>query len=50
MDCSHTQSLLDTYLDGELDPVRSLEIEEHLHGCAACAQNYGDRQDDSPEP
>ena len=44
MDCSHAQSLLDTYLDQELDPVRNLEIEEHLHGCAACAQNYGDRQ------
>ena len=44
MDCSHAQSLLDTYLDQELDPVRNLEIEEHLQGCAACAQNYGDRQ------
>lgn len=44
MDCSHAQSLLDTYLDQELDPVRNLEIEEHLHGCATCAQNYGDRQ------
>lgn len=44
MDCSHAQSLLDIYLDQELDPVRSLEIEEHLHGCAACAQDYGDRQ------
>jgi anti-sigma factor RsiW len=44
MDCSHAQSLLDTYLDQELDPVRNLEIEEHLHGCAGCTQNYGDRQ------
>ena len=44
MDCSHAQSLLDIYLDQELDPVRNLEIEEHLQGCAACAQNYGDRQ------
>jgi anti-sigma factor RsiW len=44
MDCSHAQSLLDIYLDQELDPVRNLEIEEHLHGCAACAQDYGDRQ------
>ena len=35
MDCSHAQSLLDTYLDQELDPVRNLEIEEHLQGCAA---------------
>lgn len=44
MDCSHAQSLLDIYLDQELDPVRNVEIEEHLHGCAACAQDYGDRQ------
>ena len=44
MDCSHAQSLLDIYLDPELDPVRNLEIEEHLQGCAACAQNYGDLQ------
>jgi anti-sigma factor RsiW len=28
MDCTHAQTLLDTYLDGELDPVRSLELEE----------------------
>jgi anti-sigma factor RsiW len=44
MDCSHAQSLLDIYLDQELDPVRNVEIEEHLHGCAACAQDHGDRQ------
>jgi anti-sigma factor RsiW len=44
MDCTHTQSLLDTYLDDELDPVRSLEIDEHLRGCARCAQSYSDGQ------
>ena len=44
MECSHAQSLLDIYLDQELDPVRNLEIEEHLHGCRECAQSYGDRQ------
>ncbi|HEX5605394.1 MAG TPA: anti-sigma factor [Candidatus Binatia bacterium] len=44
MECSHAQSLLEIYLDQELDPVRHLEIEEHLHGCAGCAQSYGDRQ------
>jgi len=26
------------YLDGELDLVRSLEIEEHLKTCPDCAQ------------
>jgi anti-sigma factor RsiW len=44
MDCTHAQSLLDTYLDGELDPVRSLEIDQHLQGCARCSQSYSDRQ------
>src|SRR3954466_13662389 len=44
MDCTHAQSLLDTYLDDELDPVRSLEIDEHLRGCARCAQSYSDGQ------
>jgi anti-sigma factor RsiW len=44
MDCSHAQSLLDTYLDNELDPVRNLEIDEHLHGCARCSQSYSERQ------
>jgi anti-sigma factor RsiW len=31
------QELLDAYLDGELDLVRSLEVEHHLAGCSACA-------------
>jgi anti-sigma factor RsiW len=44
MDCTHAQSLLDTYLDNELDPVRNLEIDEHLHGCAHCSQSYSERQ------
>ncbi|MGE5220740.1 MAG: anti-sigma factor family protein, partial [Chloroflexota bacterium] len=42
--CTNAQTLLDTYLDGELDPVRNLEIEEHLHGCARCSQSSSDRQ------
>jgi anti-sigma factor (TIGR02949 family) len=44
MDCTNAQTLLDTYLDGELDPVRNLEIEEHLHRCPHCSQSYDDRQ------
>ena len=43
MDCAHAQTLLDIHLDRELDPVRSLEMEEHLHGCARCAQSYSER-------
>ncbi len=39
MDCAQAESLLDIYLDRELDPVRSLEIEAHLRACARCAQS-----------
>ena len=44
MDCQNARSLLDGYLDGELDPLRNLEIEDHLHGCTLCSQSYNDRQ------
>jgi anti-sigma factor RsiW len=38
--CQETQTLLDGYVDGELDLVRSLEVERHLEDCQACAQVY----------
>lgn len=38
MSCENTQILLHAYVDGELDLVRSLEIEKHLAGCLACAR------------
>ena len=44
MDCKNAQTMLDGYLDEELDPLRNLEIEDHLHGCAPCSQSYSDRQ------
>ena len=44
MDCKNAQTLIAGYLDRELDPVRSLEIEDHLHGCAVCSQSYKDHQ------
>ncbi len=34
MNCSHP--LLHAYVDGELDLMRSLEVESHLKTCAAC--------------
>ena len=40
MNCQETQNLIHAYLDGELDLVKSLEIEEHLRGCQACSQTY----------
>jgi anti-sigma factor RsiW len=36
MSCEDAGELLDAYLDGELDLVRSLEVEAHLKGCDRC--------------
>ena len=40
MSCQQTHELIHGYLDGELDLVKSLEIEKHLEQCEACTQNY----------
>lgn len=40
MSCQQTHELIHGYLDGELDLVKSLEIEKHLEQCPACTQNY----------
>lgn len=37
MACADKTLLLHAYVDGELDLVRSLEVEEHLKTCPACA-------------
>jgi len=44
MNCNDVQHLIDGYVDGELDLVRSLEIEEHLQQCTSCKQAYESRQ------
>jgi anti-sigma factor RsiW len=38
------QPLLHGYVDGELDLVKNLEIEQHLQGCPACAQKQAQLQ------
>jgi anti-sigma factor RsiW len=38
MSCELTQRYIPGYLDGELDLVRSIEVEAHLKGCRDCAQ------------
>lgn len=38
MDCNETRRLLDADIDGELDLVRHLELEAHLHACPDCAR------------
>jgi anti-sigma factor RsiW len=40
LSCQQTHELIHGYLDGELDLVKSLEIEKHLAHCSACARNY----------
>lgn len=37
MNCAEILPLLHAYADGELDLVRSLEVEDHLKSCARCA-------------
>lgn len=40
MTCTDIQTAIHGYLDGELDAVRNLEIEQHLQQCAGCSQTY----------
>ena len=37
MRCEDARPLIDSYLDGELDLVRTLDLERHVEGCASCA-------------
>jgi anti-sigma factor RsiW len=37
MNCDEARRLIAAYNDGELDLVRSLEVEEHLGSCGVCA-------------
>jgi len=38
VDCPQPITLLDAYLDGELDLVRNVQIEHHLAECTSCAE------------
>ncbi len=40
MNCTDIQVAIHGYMDGELDPLRNLEIEQHLQHCAVCSQSY----------
>jgi anti-sigma factor RsiW len=40
LNCPEIQTLLHGYVDGELDLLKSLEIEQHLQECSACAQAH----------
>ena len=45
MSCQETQDLIHGYVDGELDLVRSIEIERHIEGCEVCSRAYRMQQD-----
>src|SRR4051812_35415529 len=38
MSCKANHDLMDAYVDGELDLVRSLEFEQHLTECPECSR------------
>ena len=40
MSCPENETLINGYLDGELDLVNSLRFEAHLRECKSCAQAY----------
>jgi anti-sigma factor RsiW len=40
MSCKDIQILIHGYLDGELDLVKSLEVEQHMKDCPTCTQTY----------
>src|SRR6266496_3659015 len=40
MNCEEAAKLMDGYLDGELDPLTSQTIEQHLRDCRNCEQAY----------
>jgi anti-sigma factor RsiW len=40
MNCEEATELMDGYLDGELDPITSQAIEQHLQDCHNCEQAY----------
>ncbi len=42
MTCAQARPLLGAHLDNELDVRSSLDIEAHLHGCAACRAELAD--------
>ena len=44
MSCELTQRFVPGYLDGELDLVRTIEMETHVKNCAACARELENQQ------
>jgi anti-sigma factor (TIGR02949 family) len=38
MNCEESDRFLDAYLDGELEPDKRAELDQHLAGCPECKQ------------
>jgi anti-sigma factor RsiW len=45
MDCEEVDRFIDVYLDGELDPARWLEMEQHFRHCPSCQSLAKERQE-----
>ena len=44
MNCQDSQRLIHAYSDGELDLMKSLEVEQHLAACAGCSRTRDNLQ------
>jgi mycothiol system anti-sigma-R factor len=40
VNCEEMKNLMDAFLDGELDPITSQKVEQHLRDCPKCEQAY----------
>lgn len=45
MTCKETESLIDAYVDGELDSARSVAFEMHMNECSSCLTHVSNLQD-----
>jgi anti-sigma factor RsiW len=45
MNCHEAERLLNPYVDGELDLVTIVDVEEHISGCAACSLAHRNLQE-----
>ncbi len=43
MNHEHARPLIQGYVDGELDLINTLEVEQHLQGCRSCSREYQDQ-------
>ena len=44
MSCNDIQNFIHGYIDGELDLVKSLEVEQHMKDCPVCTRAYNNQQ------